>query len=110
MSFIQVSDVVVGELFHSWLTYCVVLETISMAKPLMQKRIDSEFINTYPELYPMLHATTPEEVCKGLEKVLNNKEETKQLGEKAREWFLQYCVEKPLAEIKRIIKEKEVDA
>ena len=70
VSVIQISDLVVGELHHSWLTYCVVLETISMAKPLMQKRTDSEFLVAYSELYPMLHATSPASVREGFEEYL----------------------------------------
>jgi glycosyltransferase involved in cell wall biosynthesis len=107
MAFIKMADVIVGELFHSWLTYCVVLETLSMSKPLIQKRIDTEFLSAYPELYPMLHASTAEEVCQRLNQVANEKEKVKQIGEKAREWFIQYCVHRPLKEISRIINAKQ---
>jgi glycosyltransferase involved in cell wall biosynthesis len=108
VSVIKITDLVVGELYHSWLTYCVVLETISMAKPLMQKRTDSEFLVAYTELYPMLHAASPASVREGFEEVLKNNKKVKEMGVKAKEWFMKYCVERPLATIINIIREKEM--
>ncbi len=106
MHFINWSDVVVGELFHSWLTYCAVLECLCLGKPIMHKRIDKQFNTEYSELYPMLFADSPESVLEGLKKVLNDKEEIQQIGLKGQEWFFKYCIHKPLTEIVSIIKEK----
>lgn len=108
MHFINLCDVVVGELFHSWITYCAALECLCLGKPIMHKRIDKQFNSEYSELYPMLFADSSETVLEGLKKVLNNKEEVRQMGLKGQEWFLKYGIHKPIAEIINIIKEKKV--
>ncbi len=50
MAVLAASDMIIGELYHSWLTYGVALEALCMAKPFMHKRIDAELIGDYPEL------------------------------------------------------------
>ncbi|MDQ3683820.1 MAG: hypothetical protein M3352_12230 [Bacteroidota bacterium] len=106
MYIIQNSDMVVGELIHSWLTYCVVFEALCMSKPLMHKRIDRDFIEEYPSLYPMVYADSKETVLEGLKNLLKKKEELIQLGIKGKEWFLHYGVKKPIEHIVHIIKKK----
>ncbi|HVE61226.1 MAG TPA: hypothetical protein VNA26_05375, partial [Chitinophagaceae bacterium] len=106
MYVIHNSDMVVGELIHSWLTYCVVFETLAMGKPLMHKRDDKYFVEEYSSLYPMVHADSKETVSEGLKNLLKNKQEVMQLGTKGKEWFLQYGVKKPLEHIVQIIKKK----
>jgi hypothetical protein len=103
---IAVSDVVVGELHHSWLTYCVVIETLCMGKPLLHKRNDDELKDTYPDLYPMLNAYSAETVLDGLSRLVENKEEVRNIADESHKWFLDYCVTRPMQEIIRIIKSK----
>lgn len=103
MQVLKMSDLVIGELHHSWLTYGVVMEALCTGKPLMQKRIDKEFTNDYAELYPMLHADSVETVFEGLEKVANNKTEMAEMGTGGHDWFMKYCVAKPIKEIMQII-------
>jgi hypothetical protein len=106
MYVIDNSDLVVGELIHSWLTYCVVFETLCMGKPLMHKRIDKDFIKEYPSLYPMIYADSKETILEGLKQLLHKKEELIQIGIKGKEWFLHYGVQKPIDHIVEIIKKK----
>jgi hypothetical protein len=107
MTFIQFSDVVVGELHYSWNTYCVVLETLAMGKPLIHKRYDAYLADAYPELYPVLHGACADTVTKGLQTVYHDKKASLEMGRKGKEWFRKYCVERPLQEIKRVIAEKQ---
>ncbi len=99
-------DMVVGELIHSWLTYCVVFEALCMGKPLMHKRIDKDFTEEYTSLYPMIYADSQETILEGLKQLLKKKEELIQLGIKGKEWFLHYGVKKPVDHIVEIIKKK----
>lgn len=110
MLFIKMSDVIVGELYHSWNTYCIVHETLAMSKPLMHKRNNQDLNGAYKELYPMIHASSPESVCEGLMQVVQNKKEMSEIGTRGHEWFLNYCVAKPLEYIQQIIREKEIHA
>lgn len=106
MPIIYFSDLIVGELYHSWLSYCVALEAICLGKPLMHKRNDAEFKDDYPLLYPIIYADSTETVLAGLNRFMDNRKEAVQIGIDARKWFLHYCVEKPLDHIVQIIKEK----
>jgi glycosyltransferase involved in cell wall biosynthesis len=108
MAVLAASDMVIGELHHSWLTYGVAIEALCMGKPFMHKRIDKEFIADYPALYPMLHACSAASVYKGLSKLLHDKSDMKTMGLEGREWFLTYCVNRPVSSIKNIIDEKRV--
>lgn len=107
MHFISCSDVVVGELFHSWLTYCAVMECLCLGKPIIHKRIDKQFNKDYSELYPMLFADSSDTVFESLKKAINDKEEIRQVGLNGKKWFLKYCIHKPLTEIISIITEKK---
>jgi glycosyltransferase involved in cell wall biosynthesis len=106
MTVLAASDMIIGELHHSWLTYGVALEALCMGKPFMHKRIDSEFSDDYPELYPMLHAFSAQSVYEGLTTEIKNKSGLKDIGKKGREWFMTYCVNRPVAVIKKMIDEK----
>lgn len=110
MTILAASDLVIGELHHSWLSYGVVLEALSMAKPFMHKRIDAEFSADYPELYPMLHASSAQSVYAGLHKAFYNRESIRNIGEKGKEWYQTYCVQRPLSFIKKIIEQKTLNA
>jgi len=106
MTVLAASDIIIGELHHSWFTYGVVLEALCMGKPFMHKRIDGEFIDDYPVLYPMLHASSAQSVYSELEKAIKDKDGTKVIGAKGREWFLNYCVSLPISSITTIIDKK----
>lgn len=106
MSVIGVSDLVIGELHHSWLTYGVAMEALCMGKPLLHKRIDKEFSADYPELYPMMHGHSSQSVYTALVDLATNRQQALAMGEKGREWFLSYCVSRPVAYLKKIIDQK----
>ncbi len=106
MAVLAASDMIIGELHHSWLTYGVALEALCMGKPLMHKRIDKEYGADYPELYPMLHASSAQTVYTGLAKAVKDKDSLAAMGQKGREWFLNYCVDLPITSIKKIIDQK----
>jgi len=108
MKILSIADLIVGELFHSWNTYGVVVEALCMGKPFMHKRIDKEFSGDYEELYPMLHADSAATVFNGLEWISNNKRQAEELATDGRAWFMKYCVEYPLEKIDNIIKAKQM--
>lgn len=108
MFVVAAADLIIGELHHSWLTYGVAIEALCLSKPLMHKRIDKEYAADYPQLYPMLHASSAASVYDGLKKLVQNKSSMDAMGDEGRQWFLTYCVERPLAIIKKIIHEKSV--
>lgn len=107
MAFIQTSDAVVGELKHAWNTYCVMMETLAMGKPLIHHRNDAYLAGAYPALYPMLQASSAEDVCRALKTVWQNEKAVRKMGEEGKEWFDEYCVRKPLQHIIRLIDEKK---
>lgn len=108
IEFIRQADLVVGELFHSWNSYCVVAETLAFGKVLMHKRNDEEYRDAYEEMYPMLHASSAATVTTGLDYALKEKQNMKSMGIEGRLWFLKYCVQKPLEQIRLLVQEKEV--
>ncbi|WP_345238647.1 glycosyltransferase [Flavisolibacter ginsenosidimutans] len=107
MLFIKASDVVVGELYYAWNTYCVALETLAMAKPFIHNRNDAYLADAYPELYPMFQASSPDCICRALESVAQNKEAAAEMGCKGRAWFEKYCVQEPLQKIGQLIEAKQ---
>lgn len=107
MLIIYYSDLVIGELYRSWLTYGGACEAMAMRKPLMHYRNDSEFKDTYPELYPMINAYNNEMICHGLKSVANQPEKFKIVGQKAHDWFVRYCIDEPLNTIISIIKSSQ---
>ncbi|HVF80395.1 MAG TPA: hypothetical protein VM884_00590 [Flavisolibacter sp.] len=106
MTVLSASDIIIGELHHSWLTYGVALEALCMGKPFMHKRIDEEFSADYPELYPMLHASSAQSVYSELSKAIKDRDGIKVIGARGREWFLRYCVNLPVSSITTIIDRK----
>jgi glycosyltransferase involved in cell wall biosynthesis len=107
MKVLALADLVIGELYHSWLTYGVVLEALCLGKPVMHYRNDAEFVHDYPDLYPMLNANSARMVFEGLSKLAANKSEVLSSGRKGKEWFLEFCVNRPINSIIKIIKEKQ---
>ncbi|MCB0339589.1 MAG: glycosyltransferase [Bdellovibrionales bacterium] len=102
------ADVVVGEMNpeRSFNTYGVALEAMAMGRPLMHHRQDSLYHRYHKELYPMLNASSPEDVEEGLTWALQCPAERERMGEQARLWFNNYGVEKPLALVEQLIAEK----
>ena len=107
MTFIQMSNVVVGELENPWNTYCVMMETLVMNKPLIHNRDDAYLTDAYPELYPMFQAASAKDVYEAFQSILTNKENALEIGRQGRRWFDKYCVQEPVRLISRLITEKQ---
>jgi hypothetical protein len=100
----SLSDLVAGEFKNSWFTYGVIFESMAAGKAVMHNRIDSLYPNE--DLYPMLNATTEEEIFKQLCFAICHQEELTQIGTEANHWFKKFIVEKTISEIGKLIDEK----
>ena len=58
----------------------------------------------------MIHASSSATVCEGLVQASQHKNKMAEIGAGGQEWFLDYCVKKPLDYIKKIIRQKEIHA
>ena len=83
---LQNSSIILGQLGTGILT-CSELEAMSCGKPVI---CNFKYFDMYPEPPPVLVANTPEEVRDQIVFLLNNPEEGKKIGEKAREWVVKY--------------------
>lgn len=101
MSAVAVSDIVAGEFRNSWFTYGVVFEAMAAAKPVMHYRNDA----LYPEmeLYPMLHASNPEEIAFTLEKYHDDRAALREIGVAGKQWYLKHSVHAALSDIRKIV-------
>jgi hypothetical protein len=55
----------------------------------------------------MLNANSASTVLAGLKHLADNKNEVSSIGEKGKEWFLEFCVNRTLSNIVRIINQKQ---
>lgn len=90
---IYYSDIVAGEFKNSWLTYGVIYESLAMAKPILHNRNDELYKNFYPELYPMIHSSSQEEVNESLSKFIDNQKKFNEIGEKGRVWLQKFLID-----------------
>jgi hypothetical protein len=104
---ISLCDIGVGELDTSYFSYGAIYEFLAMSKPVIHYRIDSEFEEYYPEMYPMYSANTAEQVEKYFMDYELNPSTFAKTGDRANKWFLKYAIEKPLNVINKIINEKK---
>lgn len=103
---LSVADVGTGEFNVSWLSGGAIYETLALAKPLIHYREDSLYQETYPSLYPMIHARTSEQIGTALCDYAACPSYYRSLGEQGREWFQEYAIAQPLAEYERILQSK----
>lgn len=104
---ISLCDIGVGELDSSYFSYGAIYEFLAMSKPVIHYRIDSEFEEYYPEMYPMYSANTAEQVEKYFMDYELNPSTFAKTGDRANKWFLKYAIEKPLNVINKLINEKK---
>ncbi|MES2330155.1 MAG: hypothetical protein V4539_11175 [Bacteroidota bacterium] len=104
MAAIQASDLVVGELCDSFLTYGVVYESMVSRKPIMHSCKKEDFKNEFEEIYPMLFANTVEHVVEHLRKLLANPSEFEELGIGSYQWFKHYLVDEALKTVEQLTK------
>lgn len=109
LTIIKFCDVGVGELGRSWFSYGAVYEIIAMKVVFIGNRTDNEYSSKFPELYPMLNATTAEEVFDCLSKVLNDPKKYKSMGETAYDWFMKYAINGSVDFIKNKIANKNLN-
>ncbi len=101
---IHLSDLGAGEFGRSWFSYGAIYEFISMEKPVVHFRNDSLYKNVYPDMYPMFSAENEHNIEEVFLRYKNDREVFKNVGRKAREWFIKYVVQKPLKTYLEIIK------
>jgi len=110
MKILAIADLIIGELHHSWISYGVIMEALSIGKPVLHYRQDDEYLEDYPELYPMLNANSVSTVLKGLTYLVDNRREVQLIGAKGKEWFLEYCVKRTVSNIVSIINQKKLNS
>lgn len=94
MAIISLSDVVVGELYRSWLTYGCVFESLVMKKPFIHHCKVDLYKDRYDELYSMYPASTTDEVYEQLVKLSRKKEaqpHSPLIEQNTLEWYNQKC-------------------
>jgi hypothetical protein len=101
------SDIAVGSLSASALTYCSVCEILAMGKTFMGTREDTLYLEEYSDLYPMLNVNSPEGVAQSIEDYIKNPSFYKELGKKGKEWFDKNVTEASLNEIEKCILQSE---
>jgi hypothetical protein len=104
MRAITYADIGAGEFGKSWYSYGTIYEFMAMGKPVMHYREDSLYRGLYPELYPMIHANSPDEIAEALKDYSRRPDYYRSLGEEGRFWFQKYAVEHPLNKYMDIIK------
>ncbi len=85
---LSLCDIGTGEFHTSCLGAGVIFETLALAKPLMHYRVDSDFAHAYPTLYPILNASSPEDIHRHLSDYWKNPEPFKEIGRQGRNWLI----------------------
>lgn len=93
---ISLSNVVIGEVGHPWVTYGAVVEAKAMGVPLIMNRNDEELEKLYDEFYPVQQASNEDEVFNSMVNYYKDPELAKRDGQKCKDWFMKYVVEEPL--------------
>jgi len=107
---VSLCDIVVGELYNSFNLYGVTTEALQMGKPVMQKRIDDDFIRDYSSLHPIIYADSIENVCSGFEAYIQDPQYYKDMGLTGREWYKEHVLDKFLLVIDELIRNKFITA
>lgn len=105
MAGIGLSDVGIGGLEESFITYGAVSEFMAKGVPIIQRRSDDSNYR-YPEMYPMINAYSDDSVAEALDIVYTNRREAKRMGEEAKSWFEKYVISESIKEIELMIKSK----
>lgn len=100
---INFADIGIGEIGLSFLSYGTIYEFISMGKPVIYRREDPIYKNIYPDLFPMTDAKNAKDITEALISYADDPLHFKKMGDQAREWYLNYGIERPLKIIMNII-------
>jgi glycosyltransferase involved in cell wall biosynthesis len=108
MACIRFADIGVGELGHSWYTYSVVSEFMSMGVPVVHSCNIDYYKNIHNEVYPMYMAFTSMDITDKLYEYFQNPDAFRGTGILSKEWFRKNIVNQFLNFIKDEIKEKKI--
>jgi glycosyltransferase involved in cell wall biosynthesis len=103
---LSLSDVMVGELKNSWLSYGAIMEAMAVQVPVIHKRIDSLYNIPDAQLYSMYNADDVSTVYQALLSVANHPAQAKIFGQSGFEYFKKNIIEYPISEIVKRIEEK----
>lgn len=103
MYLLQNVDVCTGEFYMSYLTFGTIIEAMLMKRPVIHFRDDALYTDVYPELYPMLNAREPQEICKALNFAFDNPAKLKMMGEQAYSWVKKHFIEHPVKFLQNLI-------
>jgi len=104
MVLLTLADLVCGELGHSWFISGTMQEALTMSKPLLHRREDSEFVSSYPELYPMIDIKTSVDAELAIERFVDAPAELRALGERGRAWLEEYGVRRSFEMVHGLLK------
>jgi hypothetical protein len=79
------------------MTSGVLCEAFVAHKPILAYRDDILYANDYPNIYPIMNASTPEEICNRLEEYIDSPGTFKEVGQVGARWYQEEVVEKALA-------------
>lgn len=89
----------------SGITCGVICEFLAMGKLFIGERDDDFYKPYYEDLYPLLNASSEEEIYNQIVYFYNNKEELVKLGKKCLDWNKKYMVDKPIKLITNYLEE-----
>lgn len=94
---LSVCDFSIGEVGEtSWITGGTILEALAMAKPLLTRRDDELYVDSYDSLYPRVQVRVAEDITKALVAFSEDPAPFKAMGEGGRAWFDQQVETKSL--------------
>ena len=96
MIVINQCDGVIGQLFRSWYTYGVVIETLFLSKTFIHHRNDDEYKSDSRVLYPMINAFDKVSCYNGLEMFFTDKEKFYAIGKDGNKWCREQFVKNPI--------------
>ncbi|WP_106793793.1 hypothetical protein [Aquimarina sp. Aq78] len=104
MMALSMSDIVVGELYHSYFSYGIIYEALALKKLIIHKRIDDQYKEYYDELYPMCYADSPQTIKGILCSCANNEIDVDKVTQHGFDWFDVYLIKRPINKILDILK------
>ena len=103
---ISLSDLGVGEIGLSWLTYSTLLEFLCMSKPIIAYRDDHLYERSNQDLFEINNVSNSNDVFLSLDNYYTNQIKQKEIANKNFDWFIKYGVEASLNAITNLIEEK----
>ena len=93
----KLSDIVFGEFANSWATYSVIVEALSLNKPIITYRDDSMYRKVYGDMYYILNAKSYIEICEKIEYYMTNKDEVVEKSSRGWSWYTDKIVNPALS-------------